>query len=148
MTNMKMIFKFKIGAGKMRDEYTTRQQTAVLDYMKANDKALSAEEVFLGVGSVGRTTVYRSLDRLAEKGCVIKVPSYEGKSARYRFIGKDCNTSQAKMVCLSCGCTIPLECGNLKELVNHIAEDHGFEIDTRHTMLYGYCGKCRKETDK
>ncbi len=127
----------------MRDEYTTRQQTAVLDYLKANDKALSVDEVFSGVANVGRTTVYRSLDRLVDKGFVIKVPSYEGKSARYRFIGSGCDSSQAKMVCLSCGCTIPLECGNLKELVAHISADHGFEVDTRHTMLYGYCRKCR-----
>ena len=35
-----------------------------------------------------------------------------------------------------------MECSHLAELTQHIWEDHHFSLDTRHTVLYGYCQSC------
>ena len=48
------------------------------------------------------------------------------------------------MVCLDCGRAFPLECSHLEELTRHIQSDHQFEVDTRHTVLYGHCCDCGK----
>ena len=138
---------------KERGKYSTTQQRMVLEYLeKHSSRAFSAGEVyealFASGEKIGQTTVYRALDRLASEDSLIKVPSFEGKQALYRYIGKEENPSSGKMVCLGCGRTIPLECEHLEALVHHIGKEHDFEIDTRHTVLYGYCKECRALNEK
>ena len=50
-----------------------------------------------------------------------------------------------KLVCLKCGRFIPLECSRLEAFFDHISEEHGFELDRHHMILYGYCGCCKNE---
>lgn len=131
-----------------RGSYSTAQQRCILEYLEEHSsEAVTAEQVYQALSAsckVGQTTVYRTLDRLAEKDLVIKVPSYEGRQARYRYVGTSSDPSFGRMVCLECGRTVPLECVHLEELVKHIGADHQFEVDTRHTVLYGYCSECRR----
>lgn len=130
-----------------RGKYSTLQQRTILSYLERNSSSsFTAGEVFQALTdageSIGQTTVYRALDRLAEEDLLIKVPSMDGRQARYRYIGASVDPASGRMVCLSCGKMIPLECAHLESLVRHIGSEHGFEIDTRHTVLYGYCPEC------
>ena len=87
---------------------------------------------------------YRGLERLAEDGEVMKLPSEDGSRIRYCYADKEELGKPGKLVCLRCGRFIPLECSRLDDLFRHICEEHGFELDKRHMVLYGYCG-CRKD---
>ena len=136
-----------IGENMQRGFYSTNQQRYILDYLESHsNEALSAERICSELSkdySVGKATVYRTLDRLVEKGTVIKVPSFEGRQARYRYIGEDSNPKEGRMVCLECGRSIAIECNHLEKLVKHIDQEHSFLLDTRHTVLYGYCRDCK-----
>lgn len=93
---------------------------------------------------IGRTTVYRGLERLQKEGAVLKVPSVEGAPAQYRFIRDEERKNYGKLVCLECGHTIPLQCGCIDHFVGHVLDEHGFEIDQSRTIFYGYCDSCRR----
>ncbi|QQR06454.1 Fur family transcriptional regulator [Flavonifractor plautii] len=112
------------------------------------DTAFTAESVWRGLleveEKVGRATVYRALDRLVEAGTILKIPSGDGNRALYRYMGEAALPSSGRMVCLDCGRAFPLECSHLEELTRHIQSDHQFEVDTRHTVLYGHCCDCGK----
>ena len=132
-----------------RGRYKTKQQEIILDCLKKQKlrfitvdqfmKYLAEENV-----TVGYTTVYRSLERLAEEGRVIKLPTEDGAKIRYCFADEDALGKPGKLVCLQCGRFIPLECSKLEEFLEHIYEEHGFEPDRQRTILYGYCISCKK----
>ena len=118
--------------------YHTKQQTLILEYLALKkDTAFTAESVWRGLlgveEKVGRATVYRALDRLVEAGTILN-----------RYMGEAALPSSGRMVCLDCGRAFPLECSHLEELTRHIQSDHQFEVDTRHTVLYGHCCDCGK----
>ncbi len=85
---------------------------------------------------IGRTTVYRGLERLQKEGAVLKVPFMEGAPAQYRFIRDEERKNYGKLVCLECGHTIPLQCGCIDHFVGHVLDEHGFEIDQSRTILW------------
>lgn len=131
-----------------KKNYSTEQRRLILNYLEQHaDAALTAGLVYESLcacGSrLGRTTVYRALERLAEDGILIKTPASEGRTALYRYVGRE--PSSAHLVCLECGKTMPLECDELSKLVRHIGEEHSFEVDTRHSVLYGECEECRRK---
>lgn len=133
-----------------RGRYRTKQQQVIVDYLsQCQNTAMTVEAVGDGLRrsgiSVGQTTIYRALDRLCEIGVAIKVPAVLGNQARYRYVGESAQPDSGKLVCLKCGRTYLLECGHLEELTRHINADHEFEIDSRHTVLYGYCRDCRPQ---
>lgn len=131
----------------LRRHYRTKQQEWIITYLtRQKDVVVTAETLWSDLQDagvlVGQTTVYRTLDRLAEEGTVIKVPAADGNRACYRYVGSSAVPSMGTMVCLKCGHTLTLECSHLEELTCHVKKDHEFEIDTRHTVLYGYCTDC------
>ena len=130
--NMKNILNLKERGRSSVGRYHTKQQTLILEYL-----ALKKDKV-------GRATVYRALDRLVEAGTILKIPSGDGNRALYRYMGEAALPSSGRMVCLDCGRAFPLECSHLEELTRHIQSDHQFEVDTRHTVLYGHCCDCGK----
>lgn len=132
-----------------RGRYRTKQQEIILNCLKKQKGAFCTVEQFMeylhrdGI-HVGQTTVYRALDRLSEDGAVVKIPSVDGSKAQFRYIGEEISSNVGKLVCLKCGCMIPIECSRLDALFEHIYEDHGFKLDQGHMILYGYCGQCQK----
>lgn len=132
-----------------RGRYRTKQQEIILNCLKKQESRFLTVEQFMdrlreeGV-HVGQTTIYRGLERLAEDGEVMKLPSEDGSRIRYCYADKEELGKPGKLVCLRCGRFIPLECSRLDDLFRYICEEHGFELDKRHMVLYGYCG-CRKD---
>ena len=134
-----------------KGKYNTKQQTIILRCLKQNKEMFCTVDQFMesfhieGV-HIGRTTVYRALERLHKEGIVLKIPSVEGAPAQYRFIEEDKRKNYGKLVCLKCGRAIPLQCGCIDNFFGHILEEHKFELDQGHTILYGYCEECRSNS--
>ncbi|MBE7722705.1 Fur family transcriptional regulator [Lacrimispora indolis] len=132
-----------------RGRYRTKQQEIILNCLKKQRSRFLTVDQFMdclqeeGV-QVGQTTVYRVLERLAEEGEVMKLPTEDGSKIRYCYADKEELNKPGKLVCLRCGRFIPLECSKMADFLEHIYEEHGFEMDEQHTVLYGYCG-CGKE---
>lgn len=131
-------------------KYSTRQQKMILECLQEYGDTFYTIDQFMEILrgkeiQIGRTTVYRGLERLQKEGAVLKVPSVEGAPAQYRFIRDEERKNYGKLVCLECGHTIPLQCGCIDHFVGHVLDEHGFEIDQSRTIFYGYCDECRRK---
>lgn len=128
--------------------YMTRQQQAVLACIESCSggcaTAAQLTELLHRQGqSVGLTTVYRQLEKLAQRGLVHKIVTDDG--ARYQY----CPTHNDHFCCIikceRCGQMEHVDCGHLGELYSHLAAEHQFRINARRTLFYGLCERCAQE---
>ena len=131
--------------------YKTRQRELILGFIKQNAGShLTADNIADALKSegVGKTTVYRYLEKLCGEGLVRKYILQEGKSACYQYSeNADCD-SHFHLKCLKCGCLLHLECDYLSDLKEHISGHHGFIIDGSRTVFYGICEVCAEKLKK
>lgn len=133
--------------------YHTKQSRLVEAFLKENaDRHFTADELFFALkargGTVGKTTVYRQLERLCEGGTVRKFLS-DGGGACFQYTGglapeKDCY----HLKCTQCGRLFHTECAFLDRLCAHIYSEHGFRMDGSKLILYGVCGDCAQKNGK
>ncbi len=129
--------------------YRTRQGEAIEAIISKNAKRHfsvdSLCELLQKSGkSVGRTTVYRHLERLVGMGKVRKYVQSSGESACYQYLADECR-EHSHLKCESCGKLIHLECSEIEKLGEHIKAEHGFKINAFKTVLYGLCEDCAKQ---
>ena len=130
--------------------YETKQSRLVIEFLKSNNqKHFSAEDVYFSLVSsgekIGRTTVYRQLDKLCENGKVRKFITGENDACCYQYNDEHCH-NHYHLKCSACGTLIHTECNFLDKLSAHIFSDHQFTIDGSKTVLYGICKTCAKES--
>lgn len=131
--------------------YNTKQSKEITDYLRRNrSRHMTAEEVFEGMrhdgSNIGRTTVYRHLDRLYSQGVVRRFLTGDGSAACFQYIDsrEDCH-SHYHLRCNSCGKLIHTECDFLNELAGHVSDEHGFTLDPEKTVIYGICSECKEK---
>ena len=127
--------------------YSTRQQQAVLERIKeSGGSCVSAQELADSLRAdgerIGVATVYRQLDRLERRGCVHKALTEEG--AFYRFCPAGERGDCFLLKCERCGRIEHVDCERLAPLYRHLADEHGFAVNPRRTILYGVCAACRE----
>ena len=132
-----------------RGKYNTHQRELVSTCLTAHaDRYLTVDEVWLAVthvgGHVGRTTVYRNLEALANAGIVLKATA-PGGEASYRLKPKG---ATGQLVCVECRKAFPLDCHMTEEFSDHVLEHHGFKVLPARTVLYGLCRDCVRATDQ
>ena len=130
-----------------RGRYTTRQQEAVATFFEGRiGESWTVDEVCRELAAsdvvVGKTTVYRAMERLVADGIAVTVPDASGGPARYCVLGAD--DGGTCLVCLECHHVFPLSCDGLDHFVEHVESDHGFTVLPRRTILYGYCDCCSR----
>ncbi|MBQ3136148.1 MAG: transcriptional repressor [Clostridia bacterium] len=132
----------------MNGTYNTRQKKLIEGFLKEN---LSSQytcdeisEMLKQKGTpVGKTTVYRCVERLTHEGKVRKIVGVASKSAQYQYIDEEMNCSgHMHLKCLNCGEFIHLGCDFLDGVNEHIYIHHRFKIDNSKSVLYGLCDKC------
>ncbi|MCQ2433182.1 MAG: transcriptional repressor [Clostridia bacterium] len=133
--------------------YHTRQRAAVLScFVKHPDTHFTAESLLDHLKQdgviVGKTTVYRTLDKLVETGMIRKFTVGTGDSACYQYTGENHSacSSHFHLKCLICGTLFHVDCDHLAELGEHLLADHGFSVHYSQTILYGICSACRPKS--
>ena len=132
----------------MRGEYSTRQKRELLRFLKEREKShFSVDDVVFEMQDrgekIGRTTVYRYLELLAEQGAVRKYQSVQGVT-QYQHVKDAARCDEHfHMMCSQCGNLFHVDCRLMGMLTKHLMEDHGFMLDPRETVLVGVCEKCR-----
>ena len=122
----------------------TRQRRAVAGAMEDFEDFRSAQEIHdqlrSGGDRVGLSTVYRTLQTMADTGAVDVLRS-EGGEAVYRR----CSTSHHHhLVCRSCGATVEVEGPTVERWADGVAGQHGF-TDVSHTLeIFGTCPQCAR----
>jgi Fur family ferric uptake transcriptional regulator len=120
----------------------TRQRRAVAGALQDFEGFRSAQEIHEQLRrdgeNVGLSTVYRTLQALADGGEVDVLRTDEGE-ALYRR----CSTSHHHhLVCRSCGRTVEVEGPAVERWAGMVAGRHGF-TDVSHTLeIFGTCSGC------
>ena len=131
--------------------YKTKQRQYIYDFLKANcETAFTIDEITERIGkqnvSVGRTTVYRNVEKLVQSGQVRKFIDQKGKSSTFQFVEQHTHCNEhIHLKCVGCGKFIHLDCELMESVNNHILEEHGFCIDNSKSLLFGFCEDCMKE---
>ncbi len=120
--------------------YKTKQRELVLEYLKKENRCVSAEEIINALGA-SKATVYRNLDHFVNEGIVLRFSGDVGKSAVYRYNKNHIGHFHLK--CISCGKTMCADCNFIKQVEKHFMDHHGFELSKSQTVFYGTCSDCR-----
>lgn len=120
----------------------TRQRAALGQVLLEVDDFRSAQQLHAELvsrgDSVGLTTVYRTLQVLAEAGEVDVVLRADGE-ALYRRCGP---AHHHHLVCRRCGRTVEVAGPAVERWAARVADEHGF-TDLSHTLeVFGVCAEC------
>ena len=124
----------------------TRQRRAIWDVLSDDPgRHLSAEEVVALVRErlpgVNTSTVYRTLDRLADDGLVLRTDLGAGRAYYEPARGH----AHHHVVCERCGAVEHLHAEALGDLAARIDEESGYALGAREISFFGLCPDCRSE---
>ena len=123
----------------------TRQRAAIAAALASADGFRSAQELHEELrregGKVGLTTVYRTLQALADTGEVDVLRTDDGESV-YRRCATD--EHHHHLVCRDCGRTVEVDGPEVESWAERVAKQHGFR-DVSHTVeVFGRCRSCTR----
>lgn len=136
---------------KQQMNYNTKQKTAIIRCIKGvGDKHFTVdslcEQLAKDGEAVGRTTVYRFVEKLNENGVLRKFVMPQGQSACYQFVGENNHCHEHfHLKCEKCGSLIHMDCDEMINLSKHIKSHHGFSLNPLKTVIYGVCERCSAE---
>lgn len=140
--------------------YKTKQKSEILDYLiEHKGEHFTVDELAIRLSNhgvnVGKTTVYRHLEKLTDTMQVRKYETGKNSAACYEYYTDkkdgECR-SHYHLKCTVCGKLFHLECSVLSTVNEHIFKEHGFSVNSVRTVFYGVCAECgekdKKETEK
>lgn len=129
---------------------STRQRSAISALLDESKGFRSAQDLHAELrdrgDTIGLTTVYRTLQSMADAGAVDVLRTDSGE-----LIFRKCSDSRHHhLVCRVCGFTVEVEEPGVEAWASHTGGVHGF-TDIAHTVeLFGLCAECsaaETETD-
>lgn len=122
---------------------STQQREAVARALEGAGGFRSAQDLFDALRSDGAkislTTVYRTLQYLADEGSVDVLRSKDGEA-----IYRRCASSghHHHLVCRECGAAVEIESTEVEDWAERVAKRHGFTSVDHLAEIYGVCQKC------
>ena len=130
------------GAPKLGSR-NTRQRTAVINVLSEIDTFASAKEIHRELENrdlqVGLTTVYRTLQSLAEIEAVDVLHMATGETLYRQCVSPH---HHHHLVCTQCGRTEEIDGGSVETWAKQVAEQHGFQLTGHDAEIYGLCPDC------
>lgn len=121
---------------------TTRQRSAVSALLDETDQFRSAQDLHADLRTrgetVGLSTVYRTLQALADAGEIDVLRTDDGEAV-YRRCGR---RHHHHLVCRSCARTVEVEGAAVESWAEQVAADHGFSNVTHSLEVFGQCPTC------
>lgn len=126
----------------------TRQRSAVEALLDGHNGFRSAQELHgelrrAGDG-IGLTTVYRTLERMAEAGEVDTLRSDSGE-VLYRRCRNE-GQHHHHLICRKCRLGVEIEVTDLENWAQRVAEAHGFSDPSHDIEIFGICRDCARAT--
>jgi len=123
----------------------TSQREQVAEALFSSTRHLSADEIEQALRErgvhVGKATIYRTLDLLAESGMISERDFGEGFRRYERVPG---HPHHEHLVCLRCGKVVEFSNDRLERLKSLVAEEYGFQHSHHRLEIYGVCRECRQ----
>ena len=123
---------------------STPQRAAVREALVDAEGFRSAQEIYDALRKngtpIGLTTVYRTLQALADAGEVDVLQASEGET-----IYKQCARSDHHhhLVCRSCRTSVEVQAAEVESWAAETASSHGFTAVTHVAEVFGLCRICR-----
>jgi Fur family ferric uptake transcriptional regulator len=120
----------------------TRQRRAVAGALRSVEDFRSAQEIHdllrRNGDNVGLSTVYRTLQALADSGEVDMLRTEDGEAVYRR-----CSAAHHHhLVCRTCGRTVEVKGPTVERWADAVADEHGF-TGVSHTLeIFGTCPSC------
>ncbi|HVE27635.1 MAG TPA: Fur family transcriptional regulator [Sporichthya sp.] len=126
----------------VRPQRSTRQRAAVAAVLDSVPDFRSAQELHDLLKqrgeNVGLTTVYRTLQSLAESGEVDVLRTGDGES-----IYRRCSSGHHHhLVCRVCGRAVEVEGPAVERWADKVAAEHGFSEVSHTVEIFGRCAEC------
>ena len=94
---------------------------------------------------IGKSTVYRHLNRLVSDGIVRKYAG-EGGSACFQYLDEHISdTVQYHLKCNTCDKLLHADDVSISTAVKQIYDAYGFTVNPATTVICGVCGECNGE---
>ena len=121
---------FRTGAARRR----------VIELLSGEHCAVTALDIDQRLPSVGRATVYRTLEQLEQLDLVHRV-DVGGEVVAYER--NDPSEHHHHIVCVRCGRLLPFEDGRLERAIHAVGEEADFEVVSHDVLLRGVCPGCQ-----
>lgn len=122
----------------------TKQREAIVGILRETDAFASAGEIHEELQKtgqkVGLTTVYRTLQSLAEIGAVDALTQSNGQTLYRQCIA---DHHHHHLVCVQCGRTEEIDGGPVERWAQETAAAYGYTVETHEAEVYGLCPTCR-----
>lgn len=92
--------------------------------------------------TIGRATVFRTLETLVGLGAIERIDLPSGDHA---YVSCE-PTHHHHVVCKRCGRTEEIDDAGLRSVVREVADQTGFRIDEHRLELFGLCPHCQNGT--
>jgi len=120
----------------------TRSQDKILDLLKALNRGISAQDLYIELRSrnlsLGLATVYRALEALKLDG-LVQVRSLSNGEALYSLAHED----KHHMTCVQCGDSVTIEGCPVHELETQLNQSYQFKIYYHMLEFFGLCTQCQ-----
>ena len=120
----------------------TPQRMAILHTLRHAGGHLSATDVFERTRrdqpGLTETTVYRTLEFLAENGFALAAHVGNGK-----LVYELTEENHHHLICKNCGTTVAVDHAHLAKLYNQLGSSTGYKLDSSHVTLFGLCPECQ-----
>jgi Fur family ferric uptake transcriptional regulator len=122
---------------------STRQRAAIAHALAHSTAFRTAQELhdeLRAAGArVGLTTVYRTLQALADAGELDVLRNIEGEAIYRRCANEE---HHHHLVCRGCGTSVEIGSNAVERWATQTARRHGFTAVTHTAEVYGLCGAC------
>jgi Fur family ferric uptake transcriptional regulator len=123
----------------------TTQREQVAEALFAAGGHLSVEDVEQQLRGrdlhVGKATIYRTLDLLADSGMIVERDFGEGFRRYERVPG---HPHHEHLICLRCGKVVEFQNDRLERMKSLIADEYGFQHSHHRLEIYGVCRECQQ----
>ena len=127
--------------------YNTRQKSIIQKLISEQSQEFSVKEIYnelVRLGEdVGLTTIYRVADEMIESGKLRKNISTDGQ-VRFQYLEECQNNGHCYLKCSECGRLEHTDCRLVKQLMQHVADEHGFRANEKNIIIDGVCKRCLK----
>lgn len=128
---------------------STRQKQLIMEILRASPVPLTAGEIYARAcekqPSLAKSTVYRNLDALRERGEVTHGLLENGEGL-YEAVRAE--EHKHYLICKGCNAMVDLPACPLRAMEEQIAGASGFTVTDHVVQLYGYCKDCQSRRRK
>ena len=130
-----------------KQQYLTKNQQIVLDFVEKSSEPLKAYSILFNVQKKGLKAplqVYRALDKLVEIGKIHKI---ESRNAFVACKNSSCQVSKATAfsICESCEKVTEINNSKLSKYLTNFEDNSGMKYSKYNLEFFGLCKKCKNK---